>query len=319
MSASSSNRTTDLDPGIRFFVEAVKKRSAELSGGKSLTLAERRSIAERVREPWAAGGPSMRTTHTLSLPGSRRRIRIFIPEGRDTNGVLLYLHGGGWTLFSLETHDRLMREYAHRARCAVIGLDYSLAPEHQFPTALNEVIDCVDWLRANGAAHGLPTGRIIVGGDSAGGNLALASALKMRDTGAPPPAGLLLNYAALDTEARASHARFNGPDYMLEAAEMQTFWRDYLGAETSENPYAGVLTADLAGLPPTHLCIAECDILLDENLVLGERLREAGVAVSQKVYEGATHSFLEAISISACARQAMDDAALWLRDLLTSS
>lgn len=318
MSASSSSRTTDLDPDIQYFVETVKAQSAELSGGKPVTLAERRRIAERVRERWAAGGPSMRTKRTLDLPGSDLKIRMFVPENVEVQGTLLYLHGGGWTLFSLDTHDRLMREYARRTGCVVVGLDYSLAPEHRYPHALNDVLTCVTWLRENGDAYGLLTDRLVIGGDSAGGNLSIAAALKMRDTGQVPPAGLLLNYAALDTKTRPSYARYGGPDYMLAPEEMQDFWQDYLGPGESDAPYARVLNADLAQLPPTHLCIAECDILLDENLELSARLRDVGVPVSQQVYQGATHSFLEAVSVSSCAGRALDDAAIWLRNILTA-
>ena len=318
MSTTSSHRTSDLDPDIQFFVESVKARSAELTGGRPVTLAERREIAERVRKQWAAGGPEMAHTETLTLPGSDLRVRIFVPAQVQAAGTLLYLHGGGWTLFSVDTHDRLMREYAERTQCAVVGLDYSLAPEHRYPRALNDVIACTQWLRGHGAAHGLDASRLIIGGDSAGGNLALAAALKLRDTSQPGAAGLLLNYAVLDTEARASYTRFDGPGYMLDASEMRGFWRDYLGTDTIDAPYARVLTADLGGLPPTHLCIAGCDILLDENLALRERLREAGVPVSARVYDGATHSFLEAVSISECARDAMDHAASWMREILAA-
>ena len=163
---------------------------------------------------------------------------------------------------------------------------------------------------------GLNTARIALGGDSAGGNLSLTTALRRRDRGEPGLAGLLLNYAALDTTERASHARYDGEPYMLSVEEMKAFWLDYLGAPTTDDPYARPLLADLRGLPPVHLCIAECDILLDENLELKSRLEAVNVPVSAEIYPGATHSFLEAVSVSPLAGRAIADASSWLARVL---
>ena len=111
---------------------------------------------------------------------------------------------------------------------------------------------------------------------------------------------------------RKSHVRFDGEPYMLSADEMRDFWRAYLGTESTEDPYARPLLADLTSLPPVHLCIAECDILVDENRELRDRLEQAGGRVSSKIYQGATHSFLEAVRVSALAERAVQDAADWL-------
>lgn len=312
MSVSALDKSGDIEPAIRTFVEKTSAESAALSGGKPVTTVRRREIAELVRAPWRAGGPEMAKTEDLTIGPGGLRARIHVPRGGPGYGTLLYLHGGGWTIFSIDTHDRLMREYAARAGCGVIGLDYSLSPESRFPHALDDVDACVRWLRSDGGQHNLNVSRVVIGGDSAGGNLSLCAALRMRDRGDVLPHGLLLNYAALDTAVRASYARYDGDPYMLGTAEMKAFWSDYLGAPDTDNPHARPLLADLSGLPPTHLCIAECDILLDENLELKARLEGAGVPVSAIVYPGATHSFLEAVSISATAAQAMADASAWL-------
>lgn len=313
MSASLLPQADDIDPEIKAFIARTSADYAALTGPEPVTMARRREIAERVRAPWAAGGPQMAETLHLTVGPRNVRMRIYIPESGAGQGTLLYLHGGGWMIFSIDTHDRLMREYASRAGCAVIALDYSLSPEHRFPTALDDIDACLDWLIEEGLVHGLSTGRIAMGGDSAGGNLSLCTALRRRDTGARQPDALILNYAALDYEHRPSWDRYDGEPYMLGTGEMRDFWAGYLGALSTTNPYARPLLADLSGLPPTHLCIAECDILRDENLELRDRLRAAGNPVSAIVYPGATHSFLEAVSISRCASQAIEDGAQWLK------
>lgn len=307
--------TTELDPDIRIFHARTSADYARLSGGDPGDLAQRRAVAERVRQPWIEGGPVMAHTETLAV--GTTRIRIHRPSEAAMLPALVYLHGGGWMLFSIDTHDRLMREYAARSGCVVVGVDYSLSPEVRFPVALDEIGAVCAWLRDHGAAYGIDATRIALGGDSAGGNLALSSALKLRDAGHPVQA-LLLNYGAFDNVTRTSHARYDGDAFMLTSSEMAEFWENYLGpsAAAADDPLARPLRADLRDLPPTFLCVAECDILLDENLEMAARLRAAGVAVDARVYPGATHSFLEAVGISALADRAMSEAAGWLKGVL---
>ncbi|MEM5516269.1 alpha/beta hydrolase [Henriciella sp. AS95] len=316
MSAPSQTQTDDLEPEVRTFVEDIVSRSVELTAGQPVDPRRRREVAELVRASWADGGPAMASVRELKFPQSARTMRLYIPEGGAGEGTLLYIHGGGWMLFSLDTHDRLMREYADAAGCAVVGLDYSLAPENPFPKALDEIIECVIWLRESGQEYGLNTTKLLIGGDSAGGNLTLAAAKKLRDDERGLPDGLLINYGALDTKHRVSHQRYDGAPYMLETKEMDDFWQAYLPDGAEEDPYALVLIGDLGGLPPTHLCVAECDILLDENKELHRRLTAEGNDVTAVIYPGVTHSFLEAVSISPTARQAIDDSAQWMKRVL---
>jgi len=306
----------DVDPDIRRFQQIINADYLALSGGAYADVAARRRVAEQVRRRWAAGGPAMAASTDLTIGPRRLRARLHRPSLDPDLPVLVYVHGGGWVLFSIDSHDRLMRDYAARSGCAVLGVDYSLSPEARFPAALDDVTEAVDWLRAEGAAHGIDPHRMALGGDSAGGNLALSTALRLRDAGQGVQA-LLLNYGAFDTEIRASHARYDGDRYMLTADEMVAFWRDYLGDDLApQDVLARPLRADPAGLPPTFLCIAECDILADENLEMARRLRARGVDVDARVYRGATHSFLEAASISPLAERAIDEAASWLQSRL---
>ena len=164
------------------------------------------------------------------------------------------MHGGGWTLFSLDTHDRLMREYAARAGVIVVGVDYALSPEARFPTALNQVAAVVRWLRADGAVEiGADPQRLAAGGDSAGGNLTVAACLKLRDAGEGDAVrAMLLNYAVVDAETSETAGRLWGGDgFMLTPEEMKGFWADYLSSpEQALDPLACPIRADFAGFPP---------------------------------------------------------------------
>jgi acetyl esterase len=298
----------ELEPGVRQFHARTSADYAAFAVAGDDSIATRRAVAERVRAPWREGGPAM--AQTIDLTAGVNRIRIHRPVADAVLPVLVYLHGGGWTLFSLDTHDRLMREYAARSGCAVLGLDYSLVPEARFPVALGEIAALLGWIGREGAAYRLDPSRIAIGGDSAGANLALAGALDSPGR----LAGLLLNYGVFDTRQRPSWDRYDGPDYMLTAQEMRDFWTGYLGGDVhTDNARARPLLADLRGLPPVFQCIAQCDILADENCELTQRLRAASVAVEAQIYPGATHSFLEAMSISPLADRALGDAAQWLR------
>jgi len=311
MSDTKPADTDGLDPDIRHFVTALNEGYGRYPNFGTLPLGDRRAIAEQVRARWSAGGPRM--WRSIDTPIAGRRGRIHIPFESPALGAMLYLHGGGWTMFSIDTHDRLMREYAARAGIIVVGIDYSLSPEAKFPAALNEVVEAMRWLQRAGAAQGIDPKRLAVGGDSAGANLALAAALELREGGGPPLRGMLFNYGAFGPEPTPSFKLYDGPRYMLTVEEMGYFWANYTREPADlHNPLAAPALADVRGLPAAYFCIAECDILSDGNRAMAERLVAAGVPTEEQVYEGATHSFLEAISISALADRALDAAARWL-------
>ncbi len=318
MSDSGQSDPDGLDPDIRRFVTAVQRSYGQYPDFDTLPLTERRRVAEEVRAPWRAGGPRMWRTVDTVIAGVRSRIHI--PMEAPALGAMLYLHGGGWTMFSIDTHDRLMREYALRSGVIVVGLDYSLSPEAKFPRALNEVVAAIEWLRRQGAAQGIDPMRLAIGGDSAGANLAVAAALTVREQAAPALRALLLNYGAFSPEPSASFDRYGGPRYMLTVEEMQYFWSNYTSdpAELT-NPLAAPYRADLRGLPPAFLCIAGCDILADSNRAMAARFAAAHVPCESHLYPGATHSFLEAVSIAPLAERALADAARWLREQLAGS
>lgn len=314
-----SARGSDLDPDIRRFIRTATAATAVHGVFDDAPFPQQRRWAEEARTPWRLGGPAMFETRNLELPTRHGPVRARVHRpGRGNLPGLVYLHGGGWTLFSIDTHDRVMREYASRAGCCVIGVDYALSPERKFPVALEQVADVVSQLAAGDGELGIDTGRIAIGGDSAGANLSVATCLLHRDR-APelPVCAMLLNYGAFVSQCSDDACRrFGGPEYMLGCDEMIRYWRNYMRSdEDAQNPLVCPLLASLKGLPPAFLAIAECDVLAEQNLEMARRLEEAGVAVRRVVYPGASHSFIEAMSIAAVSDRALGEASGWLREI----
>jgi len=314
---------SDLDPDVRRFIRTIGAAMARYPRFERAPYPEARRFAEEARAPWRQGGPEMLESREIAVPTRHgtARIRIHRPAGGILPG-LVYLHGGGWTLFSIDTHDRVMREYASRAGCCVIGVDYALSPERKFPVPLEQVVDVVDWVAEHGMAFGIEAGRLAIGGDSAGANLSVAACLVRRDKASRPSLhAMLLNYGAF-----ASHCsdeacrRFGGPEYMLSCEEMNVYWRNYMRSDAdARNPLVCPLLAALEGLPPAFLAIAECDVLAEQNREMARRLKDAGVPTHSEVYAGASHSFLEAVSVAGIANRALADGAGWLRETLQAA
>jgi acetyl esterase len=313
----ASANGNDLDPDIRRFIRTLAESVARYPQFNSAPFPQVRRWAEEARARWVQGGPAMAETLNLDAPTRHGnvRVRIHRPERGDLPG-LIYLHGGGWTLFSIDTHDRVMREYAARAGCCVIGVDYALSPENRFPIALEQVVDVVDWLLERGRELGVDARRLAIGGDSAGANLSVATCVLRRDRESTPPLrGMVLNYGAFVSRSSAEACRrYGGPEYMLGCEEMSQYWRNYMRDDSDAlNPLVCPLLASLAGLPPAFLAIAECDILAEQSVAMARRLQGAGVPVQSVVYPGASHSFIEAMSIAAVSNRALADASEWLR------
>jgi acetyl esterase len=315
----------DLDPEIRHFVAQVAADLAPYPELQSVPLAEARRILETVRARWTLGGPRMAETSERDVPARGEMVRVRVHKPLTDGGAspaLVYLHGGGWTYFSLDTHDRLMREYAGRADMIVVGVDYALSPEAKFPVALEQVIEVVQWLHAAGPELGIDPGRIAIGGDSAGANLAISSCIALRETGKEDLIrAAVLNYGAFEARCPAeTPSPFGGPGYMLGEEEMQNYWANYVRSEADlDSPLVCPLRADLSRLPPAMLVIPECDVLAWQGHEMAARLRQAGVPVKDAVYHGATHSFLEAASIAALSRRALADTADWLKKTLAGN
>jgi len=308
-----------LDPEIAAFLAEMKARWAQHPPFDTLDFPGQRAVCEAVRAYWAEGGPDMaRTIERVFDPGAGKlHVRVYFPEGvREPAPALVYLHGGGFTLFSIDTHDRLMREYAAAGGFAVIGVDYPLSPEHKYPQALDRIEALMLWLKAHGAELGIDPARLAMGGDSAGANLSFATALRLRERGETGLVkAILSNYGYFATTVSdAAEAAFGGPGSIMDRAEAVAYYANYLTDFERErsDPLACPLLADLAGLPPVLLVIPECDLLTEQSLAMEARLRVAGVETEAIVYPGATHSFLEAMSVAALARKGIADGAAFV-------
>ena len=239
-------------------------------------------------------------------------VRIYHPEGAVDGGpAVVFLHGGGWVLCDLDTHDGLCRELAARTGAAVVGVDYRRAPEHPFPAALLDAYAVLCWAARRSA-------RVALAGDSAGGNLAAAAELMSLDRGGPRIAAQLLLYPVLDHRLDRPSATAYATGFFHTTAHMRWYWRQYLGADgDGADPYASPgLAADLSGLPPAYLLLPECDPLHDEGRAYAARLADAGVPVELSVAAGMFHGFLGLRGILPEADEALAAAASWLREAL---
>ena len=247
-------------------------------------------------------------------------VRLYAPTGAKLP-TLVYFHGGGFTIGSIATHDVLCRRLSHLAQCAVLSVDYRLAPEHKFPVAVDDCWDVVQWLAAQGGGHGLDAERMAVGGDSAGGTLAAVCAVLARDAGLLLALQLLFYPGTAGHQDSPSHQRF-AKGFALEAPQITYFFEHYIRSAADRNdwrfaPLDGLRpdgnVADLSGVAPVWLGLAECDPLVDEGVAYADRLRMAGVAVDLEIYKGVVHEFIKMGRALPEAAQAHADAARALR------
>ena len=229
--------------------------------------------------------------------------------------ALVFFHGGGWVVGDLESYDAMCRHLANAAGCAVVAVDYRLAPEHKFPAAVEDCVAATEWVAANGAALGVDAARLAVGGDSAGGNLAAVVSLVARDRGAPRLRAQLLLYPAVDfAMSHASHQRF-AEGHLLTLATMRWFAEAYLrGPQDAADWRASPLRAgDLSGLPRAYVLTAGCDPLCDEGAAYARRLEKSGVAVEHRHIPDQIHGFLLMGKIVRAAGPALDEIAAALK------
>jgi acetyl esterase len=242
-------------------------------------------------------------------------------EGGGARPVLVYLHGGGWTIGSVDTHDNTCRSLANGSGAVVVSVEYRLAPEHPFPAALGDCEAAIRWVAENGAELGVDPGRLAIGGDSAGGNLAAVLAQRFRD-GGPPIRFQLLIYPAVDMTLAHASIDENAEGYFLTKAAMIWFGNHYLGAVAASgevdptDPRVSPLLAPpdaLAGLPPALVITAEYDPLRDEGEAYAAALRAAGVEAAATRYDGVIHGFFQLPDVVPEGKAAIDEACAALR------
>jgi acetyl esterase len=254
---------------------------------------------------------------TVPVPEVDIPIRVYTPDGHGPLAGLVYFHGGGWVIGSIETHDGLCRSIAKAAGCVVISVEYRLAPEHKFPAGSEDAYAATRWVAEHAEDFQIDRGRLAVGGDSAGGNLAAVVALMARDRGGPGLALQLLLYPITDHDLDTASYRDYAEGHLLTRNAMSWFWKHYLPEGVSpEHPYVSPYRAkDLSGLPPAVVITAECDPLCDEGNAYARRLQEAGVPVTLSCYSGMIHGFVRRNRLLDQGQRGLDQVAEALRKL----
>lgn len=253
--------------------------------------------------------------HIPTRDGATLNARLVAPHGREQAlPVLLYLHGGGFTVGSVNTHDSLCRHLAHLAQCAVVSVDYRLAPQHKFPTAAHDAFDALQWLHQQASTQGLDPARMAIGGDSAGGTLSIVSALQARDQGIPLVLQMLFYPGCAAHQDTPSHRTF-AKGFVLEEVGITWFFNQYIRtpADRDDWRFAPLNAPDLDGVCPAWIGLAECDPLVDEGVMMADRLRMSGVPVDLEIYKGVTHEFIKMGRAVPEALRAHQDAARALR------
>ncbi|MCC7273338.1 MAG: alpha/beta hydrolase [Alphaproteobacteria bacterium] len=282
-----------------------------------LPVAELRTAYEAARLPLQPPRPAVASVaeRIVDGPGGPLPIRVYRPAAPAPGPlpVLVYLHGGGWVLGTLEGYETLCRILANGAGAIVVSVGYRLAPEHRFPAALEDTLAALDWVQAEAAALGADPTRVALGGDSAGGNLTAAAALVVRDTGRPPLALQVLIYPAVDLAEEWPSMAENAEGYLLTRAGMRWFVAQYLADDGQRlDPRASPLrAASHAGLAPAFVLTAEYDPLRDEGNAYAARLAAAGVPVEHVCWPGMVHPFVSmggVIDAAAAAQARICDA-----------
>ena len=297
---------------------------AERAPYETLTPEQARASYEKSASVLEILSAPVHSAEDLAIPvrdGTTIRARLYYPSAphwAEPLPALVYCHGGGFTVGSIETHDALCRMFAHDARCAVLSVDYRLAPEHRFPTAVHDSFDAYAWLHAHAAEFAIDPARLAVGGDSAGGTLATVCAVLARDAGIAPVLQMLIYPGTGGHQDTPSHKRL-AEGHLLTAATMQWFFEHYAREPGDRDdwrfaPLDGQRGAPaFGGLAPAWIAVAEYDPLVDEGEAYAAKLRDAGNAVTLVRYAGMIHEFFKMGGFVEDARRAQADAAQALR------
>ena len=292
---------------------AVRRRptAEQLSADPMAQLAAVRSAMEAAVDTEC--GPVLPLPVVVDVDADGVPCRLYAT--RADAPVLVYVHGGGWSFGSIETHDRFCRRIADRSSCAVLSVGYRLAPEHPFPAALDDVAAALGYLRREGKDLGVDPSRIAIGGDSSGGHLATVTARRQRDLAMPLDHQILV-YPAIDPLTSSESHETLG-EYGIDRDSTALAWQTFAPNPADRfTPDVAPLAADLAGMPPTLMISAEYDVLRDENEEYADALLAAGVPVVHVRYQGVNHGFARKLALYDAARAAADQIAGTLRAAL---
>ena len=290
---------------------------------ETLTAPEAREFYMAARLVSNPEPPALQSAEPLSIPAPHGSIpaRVYTPRKlRKTDGLapcLVFFHGGGWVIGNLETHDVVCRKLADEGELMVISVDYRLAPEHKFPAAVDDAIASTKWIAANARQLGIDASRLMIGGDSAGGNLAAVVTLAARDGNGPRIAGQVLIYPATDfSMAHPSHAEPE-TSILLTHSVIRWFRDHYLNGSADVHDWRAspVRAKTLIGLPPAYVLTAGADPLRDEGDEYAKALKEAGVSVTYRHFPGQFHGFFTMGKLLQQANVAAGEIGAWLKAL----
>ena len=308
-----------LDPDAAFVFKAFQE--AGRPAYETLSPDEAREYYLQARLVTNPEPPELKSVEPLAIPSPAGSIpaRIYTPlKLRNVNGLapcLVFFHGGGWVIGNLETHDVACRKLADEGELIVISVDYRLAPEHKFPAALDDAIAATKWIAGHAKELGIDAARLLVGGDSAGGNLAAVVAISARDGGGPVISGQVLIYPA--TDFAMTHPSHSEPEtsILLTHSVIRWFRDHYLNGISDIGNWrtSPARASTFAGLPPAYVLTAGADPLRDEGDEYAKRLKEAGVAVTYRTFPGQFHGFFTMGKLLQQANVAAAEIGAWLK------
>jgi acetyl esterase len=316
---SPSDFTQTLDPGVRALLASIQSQG--FPGWAYLTIEQGRAMMAGMR-PLAGEPEPVALVQDVLIPGSPDiPARLYVPEGDRPVPVVLYFHAGGWALGTYEDIDTPVRALANQSGCAVLSVNYRLAPEHKYPAAVDDAYSALQWASRNGQEHGFDGHRLAVMGDSVGGTLATVVSLRARDESGPPIRLQVMVYPVLDHDYDTDSYRQFGSDWgVLTRTDMMWFHCHYVShPDQLDLSYVSPLrSSDLTNLPEALIILPEADPLRDEGLRYAERLRQAGVAAEVRVYPGMVHGFWQLGGVIPQGLTAIEHAAGVLRSRLQS-
>jgi len=295
-----------IDPQAKAHLEQVA--ALGLPPTEQLTAEEARTSAEERAGPLFGPVEDVHAVEDFEVDAVP--VRLYAPAGAADGPIVVYFHGGGWVIGSLDTHDGVCRALANRTGCRIAAAHYRLAPEHRFPAAVDDCWTVTRWAFEQ-------TSRVAVAGDSAGGNLAAVVALRARDAGLAL-AHQALVYPVIDHRFDTASYAANAQGYGLTLAGMRWYWDQYLGGADGAHPDASPLrAASLAGVAPALVVVCGLDPLRDEGVAYAARLRASGVPAEVSEYEDMIHGFFRMSAVIDRSRDVQDEVGVALRDALT--
>jgi acetyl esterase len=291
-----------IDPGMMSYCDALAAQTPP--GAEKWPLAKQRAEWDALCRQFRAPRPlSIEVVDTVAngVP-----VRIFKPRGNAMSPGVIYAHGGGWVLGSIETHADMCAEMAAGAGCAIVLFDYRLAPEHPYPAQLEDTLKVWRWMKKQGAAHGIDSSHIIAAGDSCGGQMTVALALTLREMNLAQVEAMLLIYPVLGGDMTTASYIRNAHAPGLTRAEMAFYLPSFLGPEGApawQDPKAVPALADVTGLPPAFITVAGHDPLFDDGIAFARRLRTASVPCELRAEPVLAHSYMRARHHSAVAME----------------